>query len=1160
MTATALANRDLFLRDPLATRLPNDGVAKVVEPRSAEEWAVLRHELETFVCEGEYRRGLDRILGGFLGHLGRETQPAVWVSGFFGSGKSHLVRVLEYLWRDTPMPDGASARGIANLTDDVRVNLAELANRGRQYGGVWSAAGTLGSSAGGSVRLAFLEVIFRGAGLHEKYPQARFMLWLMREGLFDAVAEAMHQRGADLGRELTDMYVSSTLAAGLLAARPDFARDAREVGAALRAQFPPVKDISDEEMLTVLEDVLRLKATDPAKLPLTLVVLDELQQFVGPYADRAAQVQSVVETCASRLGSTLLFVATGQNALQDTEHLAKIQARFTVQVALSTTDVERVVRQVVLQKQPAHAAALAALLDRCSGEISKQLPGTRIGPTAEDAAHLAADYPLLPARQRFWERAVRAIDRSGVKAQLRGQLRIAHEAARSVADKPLGTVVGGDFVYGQIAADMVQTSMMLREDYETVQKLRDDTEGGGLRYRACATVYLIGKLAADGGADMGLRATTDTLADLLVTDLTVGGAYLRAHLPPVLYALVTDGTLAEVDGEYRLQTGEGRIWEGEYRSRASALRNDTARFHEERAKVLRERVGAELKGVAATQGASREKRGIELWYDANAPVGTGSVPVWVRDEWGGTVARVATEDAHRLGGDSPVVTVWLPRTESDTIRRELSGLLAARETLDTRGGTTGDSGAQARGAMETKLRRHREALNDALDAVLRDAKVFAGGGTEVPGLTLAAAVTAAADAAAVRLYPQFKEADHPGWAKAAERARKGEAESLESVGHAGDPAAHPVPKRVLDYAGMDGKSGKTIRAHFAAPQFGWPRETVDAALLALVAAGAMRAAQGSTTLSPKQLTATVIANADFRRESVAVTLPQRLQAGGVVQAMTGKPGTRDNDTILAVELRDALTRLRDLAASAGGAAPRPVPPNTATLDALLERVGNDLIVGVADAAVQLKADAAAWKAQRDAVATRLPRWHDLERLLAAADGLPVADTVRAQANAVRDGRGLLAEPNPVPSLCATLAAALRAALTEAHEGYTAAFAAEREKLAASEAWGQLPPGRGDALLVGRGIALAPKPALGTDAELLASLAQTPLAGWRDRTDALLQRFAQAMAEAVREVTPAAVKVALPSRTLATEAEVEAYLTEVRAALMVHVEAGKPVIT
>ena len=107
-----ITNRELFYRDPTDTKIPNDGVAKVLRPETEQQWDVLKWELKSFVCEGEYARGLERILDSFLTNLSQAQQPAVWVSGFYGSGKSHLVRVLEYLWRDTELPGGESARSL----------------------------------------------------------------------------------------------------------------------------------------------------------------------------------------------------------------------------------------------------------------------------------------------------------------------------------------------------------------------------------------------------------------------------------------------------------------------------------------------------------------------------------------------------------------------------------------------------------------------------------------------------------------------------------------------------------------------------------------------------------------------------------------------------------------------------------------------------------------------------------------------------------------------------------------------------------------------------------------------------------------------------------------------------------------------------------------
>jgi hypothetical protein len=84
-----------------------------------------------------------------------------------------------------------------------------------------------------------------------------------------------------------------------------------------------------------MEDLLELQSTTPGKLPCTLLVFDELQQFIGEDSQRTNQVQEIVEACSSRFGSHLLFIATGQAAIQATPQLQKLQGRFTVDIVHS---------------------------------------------------------------------------------------------------------------------------------------------------------------------------------------------------------------------------------------------------------------------------------------------------------------------------------------------------------------------------------------------------------------------------------------------------------------------------------------------------------------------------------------------------------------------------------------------------------------------------------------------------------------------------------------------------------------------------------------------------------------------------------------------------------------------------------------------------------
>ena len=204
-----MKNRDIYQRDPSKITLLNNGVATMTDALTDDERRTLRFELEHFVCEGEYQRGLVRILDSYVSNQGQPEQPAAWVSGFFGSGKSHLAKMLRFLWTDYTFPeDGATARGLARLPNDVQDLLKEISTLGKRGHGLHAAAGTLGAGAGDSVRLALLGIVFKSAELPESYPQARFCLWLKKNDIYDQVCAAVEAEGREFRRELNDLYVS----------------------------------------------------------------------------------------------------------------------------------------------------------------------------------------------------------------------------------------------------------------------------------------------------------------------------------------------------------------------------------------------------------------------------------------------------------------------------------------------------------------------------------------------------------------------------------------------------------------------------------------------------------------------------------------------------------------------------------------------------------------------------------------------------------------------------------------------------------------------------------------------------------------------------------------------------------------------------------------
>ena len=521
-----MLNRDIYNKAPQDNRLVNNGVAEVSEDHSEAAQAVLRYELESFVCDGQYDKGLETILDKFLLNLDAGTeQPGVWISGFYGSGKSHLAKMLRTLWTDYQFTDGATARSLAKLPTGVFEHLKELSTQGKRHGSLHAAAGKLGAGAGDKVRLALLGIIFKSKGLPEQYNQTQFMMWLQAEGMLDAVKAELASSEKTLEAELPHMYAGK-IPGILLKVRPTLGHSEADVRGLLRTQFPQVQDVTSEQMTLAINATLAVDG----KFPLTLVVLDEVQQYIGTDAEKAFQVQEVTETLSKHFNGKLLFVGTGQSALSGMPNLQRLMGRFPVQVMLGDWDVENVTRQIILAKKPSAQPQVEQVWRSNLGEISRHLRGTKLEHVTEDEDVMTSDYPLLPVRRRFWERVLRTIDTTGTVSQLRSQLRVVHEAVLATADAPLGHVVSGDFLYDQIAANLVSTAQLPKEVFENVQRFAAGDANSQLKAKLLKLIYLINKLPADAALDIGLKATEEALADLLVTDLSAGSAELRKQL------------------------------------------------------------------------------------------------------------------------------------------------------------------------------------------------------------------------------------------------------------------------------------------------------------------------------------------------------------------------------------------------------------------------------------------------------------------------------------------------------------------------------------------------------------------------------------------------------------------------------------------------------
>lgn len=1135
--------KDTLQRDPATNPLVNQGQARISDTRDERTQSELRGELETFVCEGQYADGVQKIIRSFLDNLSKTSQRGAWVSGFFGSGKSHLLKMLCHLWQDTAFPDGATARSLVpSIPEDLKALLRELDTAGRRAGRLIAAAGALPSGTTDNVRLTILAVLLRAVGLPEQYPQARFSLWLHSQGQFDKVKAATEAAGRSFERELNNLYVSGPIARAVMAGDPNFATSEAEAKQLLKAQFPPqATDITTEQFLSVVKDVLRLKGKD-GRLPCTLLILDEAQQYIGDSQQRASLLTEVTEAASKQLDSHVMVVAAGQSALTEIQLLTYLLDRFTIRVPLSDAEVETVTRKVLLQKKPTAVTDVRALLEKHAGEISRQLQGTRIGESIEDRAIVVDDYPLLPVRRRFWENCFRQIDAAGTHSQLRSQLRIIHDAVAKVSERPLGSVVPADDLFEALAPEMVNTGVLLREINERI--IQVGRSEGATAQRICGLVFLIGKLKREAGADIGVRATKEHIADLLIDDLTADNGKLRSDVEDLLKKLSDQGVLMPVGDEYRLQTREGSEWDREFRNRQTKLNNDDAAIQFKRDQLLYGEIDKTVRGIRVIQGAAKEPRQFLIHREQTAPVVDGSsVPIWIRDGW--SCAEKDVLDAARAAGtDSPILFVFIPRQSAEDARRLIVEADASQQTLDARGNPTTAEGQEARQSMDSRRAR---AIGDR-DRLIRDivanAKVFQGGGGEVLLTSLEERIKAATDASLVRMFPRFKEADSAAWEAVIKRAREGADHPFQPTGHTDATEKHLVCQQVIATIGA-GKSGSDVRRALSGTPFGWPRDAVDAALIALHRLQHITATLNGQAIPLGQLDQNKIAKAEFRVEHATLSVSDRLVLRKLFQAL----GLSCKSGEEAVRAAEFLSGLISLAGAAGGDAPAPVAPATVDLEDIQRLVGNEQLVAIKAKATDWEQCIKDWTATRDLIAARLPPWRIVERLAKHAGAIAEAKATLDQVEAIRSQRLLLETSDPVNTARQSLAGLLRDAVQKAHAAHEKAFADAVAALATNTVWTKLTAVDQDSIKTAVGLTPPAKPNVTTDEALAETLDRKPLSSAQAEIDAITGRVNQAIERAARLLEPKVQTVTLERATLRDAAEVDAWIERQKTTLL-----------
>lgn len=1125
-----MKNKDLFNLNPDENNLLNDGVVEINTAKDDVGYKIIRHELKTFVCEGEYQNGMQRILGTFLSHIDNK-QPAVWVSGFFGSGKSHFVKMLSYLWEDFEFPNGETARMIKPLPKEVNDLFVELELK-QKVNSRLAVTGTLKDFPSKDIRNSFLQLFLNELGLPQQYHLFKFIYWTKQEGIHDELKALVEAQGKEFKKEYENLFVSSTIAKALLELKPEFAENEAKVKENFKATFVRQETISKEQLITTIKtEILPLFFGN--KIPLTIIVLDEVQQFIGTDGDKSIDVQNLAQELSSNFEGKFLLVATGQNALTDTSMLQKLMDRFTVKVSFSDTDVDTVTRKTVLEKKPSVINDVKTKLDAALGEISRNLNGSEYGYVTDDNKNLVADYPILPSTRKFWKKVLNSIDTAGTSGQLRSQLRIVDESIKKVAQKDLGAIVPADLIFEQKQQQLMQNARLLNETNTLIEERKSKGGDSLLEGRILSAVFLIDLLP--DGKDR-LKSNENTIADLLIDDISKSSDTFRNKVNVLIKKLVDEKVLMPIGDEYKLQTKVGSEWEQEFAKQFAKFNNSG---EDQIQNYRKERIVAffkdKTKTISIKQGVSQIVRDFELWDKDSMPNTEYYLNAWIRDGWYENQATVLNE-IRSAGSDFPLSYIFVKKLKDPELRAEILKYLAAGQTINAMGLPSTPEGEQARKSMDTRLSMSKTAIEDLTAKIAEEAVIYLAGGNSIDVGNIRDNVEEALKNIADRQFSEFKsKADALNWGKSLNKAMAGNPDALNEINFKGEVQTHPIASEILRFIGNATKTGKDIRGLFMKSPYGWSQDAIDTIIILL-----KNAQQISTTEA--NLNAAKINGATFKKEVHIIGASDKIKIKGLFLA--AGINCPPNQEIFPYS-NEFLAKLKALANAISGDAPRQEPINTNFIKDIENKEGNERLLDILEQKDDLEAKYKDWTTKAAIVKEREPQWLLLVDLINQAPDDGEMEEIKKEVDAIKDNRLILQEPDAVQPMLTKLAAKLNKELNKSKEEYNSLYDTKMADLQANQYFSKITPDEKHLILAKNQLLHKSEIKVLDPQALQYQLQKLSFVNWKTKIAALSGQFQSALEEAIVLSAPQAISFSLPRGTISNQADIDTYIAKVK---------------
>ena len=385
----------------------------------------IKQELDEYVVTRELNKHIDSFFEAYKsGVIGNTDKNAVWISGFFGSGKSHFLKILSYLLENKSI-DGKKS---INYFDDKGLDSFILANM-KQAGDVSSDVilfniDSKSDSDSKSNKDAIVNVFNKV--FNEMQGFCGSMPWLAdleRQMVKDGVYENFQKVFEDVS--------GSTW----IEAREDFYYEEDSIIEALSTATKMSEEAAknwyekcqDNYSLSIDKFATKVKEYCDSKDKNHHVVflVDEIGQYIGDNTQLMLNLQTVVEDLGTKCGGKCWVIVTSQEGLDEFTKVkgndfSKIQGRFNTRLSLSSANVDEVIKKRILRKTDGATSHLKLLYEQKESIIKNLL--TFSADTAEmklykNSEDFAEVYPFIPYQFNLLQSAFNGVREHGASGK-----------------------------------------------------------------------------------------------------------------------------------------------------------------------------------------------------------------------------------------------------------------------------------------------------------------------------------------------------------------------------------------------------------------------------------------------------------------------------------------------------------------------------------------------------------------------------------------------------------------------------------------------------------------------------------------------------------------------------------------------------------------------